>query len=311
MGANDPMRTTTTPGSDALVAAITKALGLTLADRMGGSILGCPIIEAGFLGTTRLSGALGSKKIYVGWGADKLATAAEGDDLTVLTVGSSAATVTPARKGLARKYSDMLRGLDQWGLTDWANFTRDSTWAWQQTVVDVFAALFASFSATGCATGAAATWASVVEARNTLAIAKVPGPYVFVTRPKDWGNISVDALSLGGAVAQDPNTLRYLASPAPGFKGIYLDGDLWVYTTSEIDASGGDHVSAMFGAEAIAWDALVPTPSKGTQPVLWTPLFGVETHRDVLKSEDYVATTTHVGASIGINAAGIKMPYLT
>ena len=306
MGANDPIRTTTTPMSDALVAAITQAWELTLADRTAGGVLANPALAAGFLGGGRL-GALGKKKVFVGYGADKLVTTAEGTDLTVYTVSSSAATVTPARKGLARQVSDMSRMFDEWGITEWAEFVRDSTWAWQQTVLDTIAALFASFSASGGGTGAAMTVAKLLAARNTLGIANVPPPYCYVCQPKTWAEVCTDGLSLGGAFANDAKTLELQASPNPGYKGRYLQ-DIDVYTSSEVDVSGADYISGIFGAQAIAWDAIMPAnPSPNCTPILLSPLFAVETQRIVLKGEDYVATSSHIGASIGINAAGVKV----
>ena len=312
MGANAPIYSGTyTPMSDAIVAAVTKSIGLTLGDRSGGSVMADPNIRAGYQNKGNALGALAAKKVYIGWGADKMASATEGNSFSVLTLASSSASVTLARKGMGRIVSDMARMLEAWGITDWMNFARDTTWSWNQTVVDVFAALFPSFSASGGATGTALTWAKIVAARNTLAIANVPPPYTLITRPKDWGNVSTDALTLGGAVQMSAETQRYIANPAPGFKGLFLDGELAVHTSQEIDASAGDHVSGMFGAGAIEWDCAMPAPSPATIPLLWTPMYGVEIARTVLKSEDTVVSSTHVGASIGLNAAGIKILALT
>jgi len=102
--------------------------------------------------------ALAAKVVFIARGVDKFATTAEGTDFTILDLASDAATVTPARRGFARQVSDMMRSLDDWSITDWMNFARDTTWSWNQTVVDVFAALFPSFSASGGATGTALTW---------------------------------------------------------------------------------------------------------------------------------------------------------
>jgi hypothetical protein len=75
--------------------------------------------------------------------------------------------------------------------------------------------------------------------------------------------------------------------------------------------SAGDTVSGMFGREAIAWDAAMPTPSPATIPLLWTPFYGIEIGRTNLKSEDNVVSSTHLGASVRKGAAGIAMPFLT
>ncbi len=61
----------------------------------------------------------------------------------------------------------------------------------------------------------------------------------------------------------------------------------------------------------LAWDAFMPEPSPATQVLLWTPLYGCEIERDALKSEDIVVGSTHLGASIRQNAAGIKLLYAT
>lgn len=307
----NPIRTGTTPMSDVLVAAITRSIGLTLGDRSGGGLLANPVLGGQFLGTTRLGAALGTKMVDVGWGLNKFTSTGEGSDFTVETLSSAAATVTPARRGMARQVSDMARALQSMDELAWLQFVNDQTIAWQQSVVSLIASLFPSFSASGGVSGGAATWASIVAAYQTLGIAKSAGPYVLVTRPKDWANVASDAFSLGGRVQMQAETDAYLNPMNPGFKGIFLNGNLWVYTSDELTTSAGDTVSGMFGPEALAWDAFMPDPSPATQVLLWTPLYGVEIERDSLKSEDIVAGSTHLGASIRQNAAGIKLLYAT
>ena len=311
MGANDPLRTTTEPGTDLLVASLTKALLLTLADRSAGGILANPVLQAGFLGRERLAGALAKNVVSVAWGVDKFVAAAEGTNATIYDVASDTATVTMARRVFARQLSDMLRNFDHLGLTQMANFVMDTTVSWQQSVMNLIGALFTSFTATGGNTGGAATWATVVADFNTLGEALVPGPYVLITRPKDWGNLVEDARALGGAVANDPEMQAMKGATNPGFKGVYMDGDLWVYTSTELPTSGGDTVSGMFGINAINWDAQMPTPSQATNVVVATPLWMLEIDRVPLLNEDQLVSSSYFGASIIQNAAGIQMPFLT
>ncbi len=311
MGANDPIRTTTEPMSDALVAAVTAAIGMTLGDRAAGGVLANPVLQAGFINRMAFEKALAAQVVRIAWGLDKYITTAEGTDFTILDLASDKATVTPARKGFARQMSDMARSLDSWGITDFANFAMDGTIGWQQTMLSVIAALATSLSATGGDTGNAATWGAILADFMTLGAANVAPPYVLLTRPQDWGNVAEDAYSLGGRVAQSAETDGFLRASNPGFKGIFMGGDLWIYTTTELPTSGGDTVSMMFGSGCVAWNAHMPAPSRSTNPLLWTPLFGVETDRIPLKSEDYIAYSTHIGASLDQNAAGIQMPFLT
>lgn len=307
----NPIRTGTTPMSDVLVAAITRSIGLTLGDRSGGGLLANPVLAGQFLGATRLGAALGTKMVDVGWGLNKFVSEAQGTDFTVETLSSAAATVTPARRGMARQVSDMARALQSMDELAFVQFVNDQTIAWQQSVVSLIASLFPSFSASGGVSGGTATWASIVAAYQTLGIAKSSGPYVLVTRPKDWANVASDAFALGGRVQMQGETDAYLNPSNPGFKGQFFNGNLWVYTSDELTTSGGDTVSGMFGPEALAWDAFMPEPSPATQVLLWTPLYGVEIERDALKSEDIVVGSTHLGASVRQNAAGIKLLYLT
>jgi hypothetical protein len=303
--------TTTTPMSDALVAAVTTSIKLSLSDRSGGGLLANPVIAGGFQGRERLMGALGAKTVFVGWGADKLSAVAQGTGFTVTTLDSDAATVTPARRGIARTVSDMARALDAWGLLEWGMFGFDSTTAWQQSIVALHTALFPSFSEVGGNSGGAATWGQMVADFQTLT-AKLPaGPVVAVLRPKDWASIATDAMSIGGRVQMRQEMDQVFGSVSNGFKGIFMNGDLWIYTSDEVVASAGDHVSAMFGANAIEWNAVMPAPSPATIPLLWTPVYGVELGRTALKTEDTVVTSTHAGASIGLDDAGIQMPFLT
>lgn len=307
----DPIRTGTTPMSDILVAAITRSIGLTLGDRSGGGLLANPVLASQFLGATRLGAALGTKMVDVGWGLNKFTATSQGSDFTVETLSSAAATVTPARRGMARQVSDMARALQSMDELAFVQFVTDQTIAWQQSVVSLIASLFPSFSASGGVSGGTATWASILSAYQTLGIANSAGPYVLVLRPKDWANVASDAFALGGRVQMQAETDNYLNTVNPGFKGQYLNGNLWVYTSSELPTSAGDTVCGMFGPEALAWDAFMPEPSPATQVLLWTPLYGVEINRDSLKSEDQVVGSTHLGASIRQNAGGIKLLFAT
>jgi len=307
----DPIRTGTTPMSDILVAAITRSIGLTLGDRSGGGLLANPVLASQFLGATRLGAALGTKMVDVGWGLNKFTATSQGSDFTVETLSSAAATVTPARRGMARQVSDMARALQSMDELSFIQFVTDQTIAWQQSVVSLIASLFPSFSASGGVSGGTATWASILSAYQTLGIANSAGPYVLVLRPKDWANVASDAFALGGRVQMQAETDGYLNTVNPGFKGQYLNGNLWVYTSSELPTSAGDTVCGMFGPEALAWDAFMPEPSPATQVLLWTPLYGVEINRDSLKSEDQVVGSTHLGASIRQNAGGIKLLFAT
>jgi len=297
--------------SDILVAAITRSIGLTLGDRSGGGLLANPVLASQFLGATRLGAALGTKMVDVGWGLNKFTATSQGSDFTVETLSSAAATVTPARRGMARQVSDMARALQSMDELAFLQFVTDQTIAWQQSVVSLIASLFPSFSASGGVSGGTATWASILSAYQTLGIANSAGPYVLVLRPKDWANVASDAFALGGRVQMQAETDGYLNTVNPGFKGQYLNGNLWVYTSSELPTSAGDTVCGMFGPEALAWDAFMPEPSPATQVLLWTPLYGVEINRDSLKSEDQVVGSTHLGASIRQNAGGIKLLFAT
>jgi hypothetical protein len=297
--------------SDILVAAITRSIGLTLGDRSGGGLLANPVLASQFLGATRLGAALGTKMVDVGWGLNKFTATSQGSDFTVETLSSAAATVTPARRGMARQVSDMARALQSMDELAFIQFVTDQTIAWQQSVVSLIASLFPSFSASGGVSGGTATWASILSAYQTLGIANSAGPYVLVLRPKDWANVASDAFALGGRVQMQAETDGYLNTVNPGFKGQFMNGNLWVYTSSELPTSAGDTVCGMFGPEALAWDAFMPEPSPATQVLLWTPLYGVEINRDSLKSEDQVVGSTHLGASIRQNAGGIKLLFAT
>jgi hypothetical protein len=297
--------------SDILVAAITRSIGLTLGDRSGGGLLANPVLASQFLGATRLGAALGTKMVDVGWGLNKFTATSQGSDFTVETLSSAAATVTPARRGMARQVSDMARALQSMDELAFVQFVTDQTIAWQQSVVSLIASLFPSFSASGGVSGGTATWASILSAYQTLGIANSAGPFVLVLRPKDWANVASDAFALGGRVQMQAETDNYLNTVNPGFKGQFMNGNLWVYTSSELPTSAGDTVCGMFGPEALAWDAFMPEPSPATQVLLWTPLYGVEINRDSLKSEDQVVGSTHLGASIRQNAGGIKLLFAT
>jgi hypothetical protein len=214
----------------------------------------------GVTGRNRLLKALAANTVYVSWGTDKYLSVAEGSNFAITDLTSDKITVTPARKGFARQVSDMMRSLDDWGLTDWANFVADGTIGWQQTVISTIAALFATFSNAGGNTGGAASWGHVLADMHTLGVQNVEPPYVFITRPKDWASIETDIISLGGAVQADPETQRYLGPTNPGFKGVYMHGALWVYTSGEIAASA--RASSASAVPSSGSPAEIPSPER-------------------------------------------------
>lgn len=311
MGANDPQRTTTEPMSDVLVAAVTAEVGDTLLDRTGGGLLANPVIASQFLGRDRFSGALAAKAVQVAWGADKFVATAEGTDFTVYDLASDSATVTPARMGFARQRSDMARSLDNLGVLDMARYARDFTIGFQQTAVSTFAALATSAGLSGGNSGGSATWGHIVADYNTLRNNNVAGPIVAVLRNSDWGSVSTDAYQLGGYAPMDAGSPNGTSLQANGFQGMFMNGNLWVYTSDECPTSGGDTVGMMFGAQFMRWNAHMPLPSRATLPIIWTPIFGVEVDRLSLKSEDYIVGSTHLGASVNIANAGISLAFAT
>lgn len=310
MGANDPIRVGTTPLSAQLVAVLTKQLSLSLSDRSGGDILTDPVIASGYEDWAAM-GQLGDVESYVDWGTVKFQDMSEGNDATVYTLADTQSTLTRSKRGFARQVSDRAKFYDAWGLTDYVNFVRDAQWGFNQKIVDLIAALQGSVSATGGNSGGAATWGTILNDMGTLSIAKCPGPYTLITRPKDWNNCEKDALALGGAIQMDPETLTMMRVAGYGYQGTYYHGQLRVYTTDELDTSVGDTVSLLFGRRFLRWGARAYPQSPAAIPLVRTPQWAAEIVRQGLKGEDQIVSTTEAGVAIGLNACAIKLPFLT
>jgi len=295
-----------TVGTDAFVAVIVRKMALALGDRAAGAILQNPIIASSF-GSANKLGALAQGTLIVGYGLDKFDAVAEGTPFTNTALSSDQQSVTTARRGLMRTVSDMARSLDHLGATGLANYVMDGIWGFQRSMVDLFASLFTSISASVGSVVATLTWGTMKSAATTLDIANVAGPYVCILASKAWGELSADALTLGGAVQRSPEQLAYMGQHGLKYKGRYLNGDVDIYTSDEIDNAGGGFLQGMFGAGFMNWDIAMATPSAATIVIANTPLFLIEMSRTATKTEDAIISSTNAGAAIIQNAAGVKI----
>lgn len=304
------------PGADVFIAAMIRRWELSLADR-DTSVLAHPAIA--YLGDQGGWSALAEQIPILGFGADDMASTAEGSAVSGTEIGGDHPTVTPTPYSLAREISDLARALDGIGSAAWENFVMDATTAWQRTLLNLVCALFPSCVASKGTTGTALTVATLKSAVNALQQAYVPGPYLAVLHGRQWEHVSTDGLALGGAFAQSPEAPQYLRGTG-AYMGRFFDGSLDIFVSGQIDTVnvGVDYCGGVFGRGFMGWKTASSQPSPAAN-VLWAegPLL-VEVRRGEIATGgsaglnkmtlgDTVVSSVNMGAGILQNAGGVKV----
>jgi len=227
---------------------------LLLAERE--DILGHPALV--YAGAAEGSNKVRVPQIGLG-GYDVLAAGTEGTALANTALTDASSDITVAWYGKSYERSDLARMVAANGLLDPEMFAMDSAVSIAQTLLGLVAGLMDGFSTVVGSTTVDATHQNFIDAITALEIAKVPGPYLSLLHPRQWGDLRTDALSLGGAAQYRADAQGSIAAGTGQFAGQLYGVD--VFKTSRVDTmnAGADYGGGMIGRGAVAWaDGIIP-----------------------------------------------------
>lgn len=299
------------PGSDVLAATAVKRYQLAIGDR-DTSFLTHPTVRAGWQDESGFLQALAEQVPVVGFGLNMLVQANEGVGATELTPTGTSYNITPARRAGMMTTSGLFRILDGVLVPDYGTLAFAMFLGGERRLMADLGALFPSITQQVGTTTVDLTWSVLKSAVNTNQQAGSRGTQVALLEDKQWADISDDALTLGGAVAEASETLQFLGgSRGFSYKGRYLNGDLDIFaadgnviTTVNV---GADYSGCVFGPECFGIRTVPPQPDPAAITVAQMGWMRAELDRDSSVDTTETVVIGYTGVAVGQNTAGTEV----
>lgn len=286
-----------------------KEYELLLADRA--ALPQHPALSAGYLGM----GVEGAqiKRTIADLGSTKAQPMSETGAIVATAITLSEVSATPARKGLARSRSDLLKMYDQAGVFSEEALAMDAEGARQATLIDMV--ITAAITATGNAgtSGSDLTWNNIHEAVGTLELSGAtfgPGELLCILHPQQWRDLQSQLLgtSLGDAVTHQADAPNLLLPRQIGYKGRFYGIDF--VTSSRVPLANGtaDRQGALIAPGGIVWaEAAIEQDPDGFMDVLGGGRLCIERERDASRALKDYYYSFYLGVSLGQNGAVVKI----
>lgn len=247
---------------------------------------------------------------YVGLlGYDALATGTEGDPVGNTDITDQSATITVIQKTLVREPSDLAKMVDGLGTLRPDMLAMDGAVGGALVFRSMVANVTNGFSGTVGTAGSPASYTDCIDAITALAVLKVPGPYLGIVHPVQWGHIKKDvAANSGGAVQWAPGSqLLIEAQQGLGDQGTMF-GIRWFVTTDVPTANSSvDRAGGIFGRGAVVWaDGDVEIEDLVNQRKLSDKIL-FERQRVVAGGTTKYATHRYLGVSAGYTGFGVSL----
>lgn len=250
---------------------------LLLADR--GTFFNHPAIV--FLGDIAGQGSTASKIGLVGLdGYDTMAAVAtETTAISNTALTDASAVCTVARQALQYELSDLARGTESLGVASHMRIAQSLVASGGMRLQDMLANLVDNFATTVGTTTLDLTLDDYVDATISLDLLSVPGPYLAMLHPRQYGDFRNALLSAGGAVQYLDATAQQIQLNGQGFKGSFLGVDI-VQSSKVPTANGGDdRAGGMFGRGALGYKIMTVPPDPFV-PAFYSGPFMVEFERN-------------------------------
>jgi len=275
---------------------------LLLADR-DNSILTHPAL---FHATGRTGGRMSNviRVAHVGlMGYDTLAATTPGSEVGNTAFTDDSTDVTVVSRAKVYSVDDFARFISG-GVLDPQMFALDAVTSVAQDLIGLIANITDDFSATAGTTTVDATWNDIVDAKTLLGIAKATGPMVGVVHPRQWGDLELDALSLGVLPAQSLGGV--INQGLDSFVGRWLGIDFFRHSSVPTANGGADRAGGIWTRGGIAWaDAILdaePDPN-----IIDMGRARLERARHGTFLETSWVVSTQVGVAQAIDAAGVSL----
>jgi hypothetical protein len=257
-------------------------------------------------------GGLGSSVLKVPevglMGYNLMASTSDGSAVSNSALTDGSATVTIAR------YSKDYEATDLALLTDPANgmlkpdvFAQDALVSASVTLTSIIANVTDDFAASVGTTGTDMTIANFLSAIATLEVAMVVPPYLSILHPVQVADLRTALTTIGGAVQWQVPEAEQLRILGGGYRGKFFGVDIFSSTYVPTKNSGADRGGAMFGRGAVVWgDAPPPPPGDMNQLVIGNSVL-FERSRTAKSGLTAYVSHAYMGASLGIDAAGVSI----
>lgn len=263
-------------GDQRLTEILESQIQLTLADR--GSFFNHPAIVN--LGDKSGLGSTASKIPIVGLdGYDVMGAISEGSSTSNTALTDASAVVTVARQALQYQMSDLARLTDTLGVSNHQRIAMSLVASGVMRLQDMLANLVDNFATTVGTTTLDLTLDDFVDATISLDLLSVPGPYLAMLHPRQYGDFRNALLSAGGAVQYLDATAQQIALQGQGFKGSFLGVDICQSSKVPTANGGADRAGGMFGRGALAY-ATATVPPDPFVPAIYSGMFMIEFERD-------------------------------
>lgn len=273
---------------------------LLLAER--GDILNHPALM-------HISGRPGSNVVRVPHygldGYDILGDRTPGTEVSNTALSDGYTDVTCAPKAKRYTLDDVMRFVVD-GKLDPSAWARDCAISHARTLMYMICNLVDNFATTAGTSGVNASWSDVVDAKTKLAINKATGQMLGIVHPRQWGDLEVAALSLGGAAQHEPGLVGVVAQGLGQYKGRVMGIDWFADSNVPTANAGADRAGGIFTRGAIAWaDVEYPAESDSNMYPMGRAL--LERVRQGTYGQTAWMSHAIVGAAEGIDLAGVSL----
>jgi len=235
------------------------------------------------------------------------AGAQEADDFADTALTDASADITVKRRSLAYSISDLASMTGMGADLDPFRIASSIAASYEGMFADLSANAFDDFTGAKGATGAALTvskWQEGIAALENRSGKNVPGPYVCVLHPKQWGQLQDSIRQETGTIKFSPATLELISAKGQNYKGTFLGVD--IYTSSYVNNDGVDHLGAMWGPGAIGYATGAPQII-GAPQVIQADQVSIEFSRSAGQALTRVIGHAYLGLSVIDDDRGLVM----
>ena len=260
--------TTTSLASLLTDGSIAGAYALNIADR--NSFLEHPVIRESFIADLAGQKSTTAEKSSYGFGANGMASVAEGGTTTGTAIANASLTATVAPWSLMREVTTLAQSIIGDPLSAANIIGADLALSATASLMNQICAVIDGFSATETDTGADMTLAHLLSALGTFQAGNMRGPIMAVLHSVQWSDLSTDIATSGSGSIQFSTDGAELARYSGGaFKGSFLGVDFFASNRVVTAGGGADRAGAIFGPNGIVWATATPTVDSPAQQALF------------------------------------------
>jgi hypothetical protein len=260
--------TTTSLASLLTDGSIAGAYALNIADR--NSFLEHPVIRESFIADLAGQKSTTAEKSSYGFGANGMASVAEGGTTTGTAIANAALTATVAPFALMREVTTLAQSIIGDPLSAANIIGADLALAATATLMNQICAVIDGFAASESETTADMTLAHLLSALGTFQAGNMRGPIMAVLHSRQWSDLSTNIATSGSGSIQFSTDGAELARYSGGaFKGSFLGIDFFASNRVVTANGGADRAGAIFGPNGIVWATATPTVDSPAQQALF------------------------------------------